>query len=239
MKIAVLVPVWKRPEIFKIMADNLKFPDWIDATVVASVSPDDPDFNENLKIATDHKFFIHVEENFPVGAKMNSAIASMLEMEWDYMLGINSDDILLEEYFEDAREYMDAGHPMIGMREVIAWDCVGHTGGMKMRLGDSHTCKVWGGGRFISRDAIEKTYKKLGYVYTNELNSGLDTSSQRNIFENNIFFQQIIALEKCYLIDLKTEININPYFSLKNVPHEGVDYQYVMERWGDIKKYFE
>ncbi len=240
MKILILVPVWKRPEVFRVMAENLiMLP--ARSKVVVALSKEDPDYFANLETVIRYGFTYQIAPNFPVGAKMNRILKKILmhmPMDWDYIMGLNSDDILDHRYFNIVRPYLEAGHPMVGMRQIVAWDVPNQTG-KKLILESDNPCKVWGGGRFLSREAIEKTWEKLGYIYQDDLNSGLDTSSQRNIFENVLFDKEPIVIDDCYLVDLKTEENINPYSSLKWIPYEGVEYEWVKKKFGDIKKYFK
>ena len=224
MNILAFVPCWGRPEIFEEMAKRLHFPEWMNVTKMAIISPEDPTCNILHKIATREGFTInHYEENFPVGRKMNNALkyALFIDKKWDYIMGINSDDIIDPEYYNEVRPYLEKGYPMIGMDSIIAYDMINKRG-MKLTLDEATSsggCLMWGGGRFISRDAIERTFSKLGYVYQDDLNSGLDTSSQNNIFQNVTFQLPPIVIHGCYLLDMKTEWNINPYHSMRYVPH--------------------
>ena len=223
MKILIFVPCWQRPEIFEEMASRLKFPAWVDPVKMAIVSPEDPYADKLHRIASREGFFVHYENNFPVGRKMNDSLkyALFINKQWQYLMGINSDDLLDIDYWEQVKPYLEKGYPMVGMDSIIAYD-MANKRGMKLTLNEdtsSGGCLFWGGGRFISRDAIERTISKLGYVYQDDLNSGLDTSSQNNIFQNVTFQLPPKVIHGCYLLDMKTETNINPYHSMRYVPH--------------------
>ena len=229
--VLIMVPVWERPEVFRYIAERLKGRD-----VLAIISPDDPHYDENLKTINENRFFTVVWDNTPVGVKMNAGIKSALGkyflgiFYWDYLMGLNSDDILLDEYWEVIKKPMEEGYPMIGMNKVIAWHP--ETGrSTKLKLTDpSNPCKVWGGGRLIKREVLQKTMDKMGYVYQPDLNSGLDTSSQRTIFENLIWDKPPYIIDDCYLVDIKTETNINPYDKLLYVDQEPL-------QEGELEKY--
>jgi len=216
MKLLLFIPVWKRPDVFLITAERLKVPDWVDMKVVCMLSKEDPHYKENQRICREYRFNQICCENFPVGRKMNYGIKRVMRYSWDYLMGLNSDNIIADGYWDQVKKHI--GSPMIGMNQIIAYDLPSGNG-IKLKLDTHDVCKVWGGGRLLSYEAIDTTLNKLGYLYQDDLNSGLDTSSQRNIFENAMFDTEPAIIDGCYLMDIKTETNINPYNTLGNVPH--------------------
>jgi len=55
-------------------------------------------------------------ENRPLGRKKNAGLAALLEMEWDYMMELGSDDIVNPALMEVYQDYFDRGVPCFGVR---------------------------------------------------------------------------------------------------------------------------
>ena len=176
-KILVLVTVWQRPEIFSVMAQNLRFPDWIDANVLCVLSKTDRYFQTNLETCEKHKFNMCFTDNKPVGNKRNFGLKCGMQWDWNYYFKIDSDDVLNFNYWDVLKPYLNDGCPFIGTNQYCAYNS---------ETGESQIVtykKVIGGGKVISRAIVEKCFNKLGYLYPPKQNSGLDNTSQRNIFE--------------------------------------------------------
>ena len=226
MKILIMIPVWKRATIFKEIAARLQ-----GHKVVAILSEEDPQYYEQIRTCNVLNIDFFHAPNSPVGRKMNIAIDKVMRnFDFDYLMGLNSDNIIHEKYWWEIREPMREGYPMIGMNQVIALERFTRRA-IKLNLTQDDVCKVWGGGRLISRDALHRTFVKVGHWYPDTQNSGLDTGSQRVIFENVMLEKPIKVIDGCYLVDLKTEDNINTFDSLHSVPQEAVDYEEVIKEY--------
>ncbi|HEC66326.1 MAG TPA: hypothetical protein ENI23_13645 [bacterium] len=143
---------------------------------------------------------------------MNHGIKKALKQDWKYLMGINCDDILLPDYWDKGRPYLEVGHPIIGMDQIIAYEVA--TGrALKIRLRyERDKCHVWGGGRFLSREAIERA---VHGVYPSGFNSGLDKASQANI--NQFTPGDPVVIDGCYLLDMKDEGNINTFETYRSL----------------------
>lgn len=96
-KILILIPVWKRPEITEICFSGLNrlrsHRDNIDVLVVLSEgSYESRCKNHNI----DYTFF----ENQPLGAKKNHGLKIALKRNWDYLIELNSDDVIKNELLD-------------------------------------------------------------------------------------------------------------------------------------------
>lgn len=147
MKLLIFLAVWKRPEITEIcfmgisrLRKNSRFP--IEAFAVIS---------EESMIPLCRKYQIKYTfyKNEPLGEKKNAGLTKAMELEWDYLIEIGSDDLLKDELIE-----LYAGHfgkyEMFGTKDSIIIDSA--TG--KCRRLQSDT--TYGLGRCISRKTIEK-----------------------------------------------------------------------------------
>lgn len=227
-KLLVLITVWRRPEIFRVMAQNLKFPKWIDAKVLAVLSPNDRFYTENKNTCLKYGFEICETDNNPVGEKRNFGLRYGMRWAWDYYFKIDSDDILNPDYWDVLKPYLKDGCKFIGMNQYCAYDT--ETGESQIVLYK----KVIGGGKVIHRDIVTRCFNKLGHLYPPMNNSGLDNSTQRNIYE--VTKLEPVKIDTCYLLDIKSNDNINHYRGLKWLPCTPVDYNYILENFGDIKE---
>ena len=99
MKILCMTPVWKRPEILRLFLksfEKLKIVNqylWkkVDLELLVILSPEDPHYYENLDLLN-YPGIKHFNcANYPFGAKKNFGGKKALELEWDYLLELNSD----------------------------------------------------------------------------------------------------------------------------------------------------
>ena len=99
MKVLIFTTVWKRPEItelvykgFDRMQSILK-EEGVDSEVLVVSSEDD-----QTKMAKDRGYHVCETENSPLGRKYNNGMKKALELEWDYMLEMNSNNLLSSLY---------------------------------------------------------------------------------------------------------------------------------------------
>ena len=220
MKIAVLVPAWKRPEVLKVAFDHWKNPQKklrIELFFCFVLSPTDPNYDENLAILSDflakseHDGIIVKADNNPIGSKMNDGLRILQAYKWDYLMNFGSDDILSDLYWLRFYPHLHNRDEYIVMNSVVFVDCI-------KKEAILATYPIVGAGRLIARRLIDETMDYLGYVYAPKLNSGMDTSSQNNI--QSVCTFSVTLVKGAYVADLKTFTNINLYHEIKQASHE-------------------
>jgi len=98
------------------------------------------------------------------------------------------------------------------MNQIIAYE-VATGNALKLKLKpERDKCHVWGGGRFLSREAIERA---VHGVYTNGFNIGLDKSSQENVMQFTLV--DPVVIDGCYLLDMKTDDNLHKFDTFRNL----------------------
>lgn len=220
MKIAVLIPVWKRPKVLKTALANWKNPPnklKIDLFFCFVVSKNDPKYDENLSICTDflnnngHFGIVVSYKNEPLGEKMNAGLKVLLGIEWDYLMNFGSDDILSDDYWTNFFPYIYNSDDYIAMDTVVFVDA-------RQEYAIMASYPITGAGRLIKRELIENTFSELGYVYNDKMNSGMDTASRNNLQSVNDF--NLIRIHGCFVADIKTLTNINIFDEIKDKAHE-------------------
>lgn len=200
MRILIYLAVWKRPEITELCFKGIKrlqqHPDFeIEAAAVIS---------EDEMIPLCEAYGVHwvMAENFPVGKKKNTGLQFCREFEFDFLMEIGSDDLVLNSLLDDYKKFM-VKYDFFGVSELafidtVTADCRKH-GGKDTLIG---------AGRMISRKALEALEWK---IWTDHRNRGLDRDSVIKFYNNGIYFWQIPAGEYPKVIDMKSLVNINPF----------------------------
>lgn len=216
MKIAVIIPVWKRPKVLRVALENWKNPPnklKIDLFFCFIVSKNDPKYDENLSICSDflnnnnHNGIVVEYKNEPLGEKMNAGLRILLGLEWDYLMNFGSDDVLSDDYWGNFFPYIFNSDDYVAMDTVIFVDA-------SKTYAIMASYPITGAGRLIKRSLIENTFNELGFVYNDKMNSGMDTASRNNLLRANEF--NIIRVNGCFVADIKTLTNINIFDEIKD-----------------------
>ena len=231
MKIIAYIPVWKRPEVLlQHLMYNCEF-----YTPFYCLSEDDPYFKENEQLIKlfGHKYCIF--DNDPLGNKQNQLI-DLIPLEfgdYDYLIHINSDNLVNKDLFQLYAEEMENKTPIFGMSDVYFWEQVGKKRCVYLeKYNDSHCI---GGGRMIHKSVIDAMKEKEEHIYTPSQQSGLDNNSRLNIKRVlNIDDKVIDTKGVPYIIDVKTYTNINPLTMMDSFLDRFVDHDI-----DDILEYFD
>ena len=205
MKIRIVIPLWKRPEVTRFCFDGLlrlieKSKHEIKVTCVIS--------EDDYGVMCDEYGFEWVfAENDPLGAKINTGIKKALQSDFDYLMMMNSDDIidvkLLDEVYEP---FFDK--PFFGINRVT-YVKFGTTEAKDVDYGIS----CLGIGKMIRRDVVEKA---KGNLYRSELNKCLDDTMMDNLIHTQNIFPVIVQYKGQLAWDFKRETNIWPWEKFKN-----------------------
>jgi len=154
MKLAVISSVWKRPGVtracFELLKESLdNSPHEITAVVVAVSEEWAADLCDELG------FVPIMAENDPLGAKMNLALEGLLAgYDFDYMMQVDSDTILTDDFWAVVQTDIDAGFSCFGFNTIY--------------MVNSETCAAMEfdykcmccAGRMIRRDVLEKAAQR-------------------------------------------------------------------------------
>ena len=258
MRIQTLTPIWKRPEVLKVFL--IKFMELRKHTKKKGIQLDlTPIFSAHHKgvyypgefFTSTHLFsryaidtnFIRVSctDNHPLGAKKNHGLNRILDVEWDYLLELGSDNVMHPKIFDYYKPYIDKKELMFGFTEGYVCEpktkrCIW----TKNRWNDG-MCQ--GAGRMIHRSVVEKTIYKMGSLWLDESESGLDTESRKRI--NNAYgrttndpLEKVVKAPHPMVLDIKTNTNLWPmvWFDKWMERHpenfEEVDYEKITKEFG-------
>ena len=142
-KLQILIPVWKRPAITEICFKGLNrlrlHRDNIDVLVVIS----EVEYKSRCKrYDIPYTFF----KNEPLGAKKNYGLEMALKQDWDYLIELNSDDVIKNELLDI---YDTISDDYLALRNFCFMD----SRTLELRQIESNT--PFGIGRRYSRKAVE------------------------------------------------------------------------------------
>lgn len=189
-KILILLPIWKRQKITKLVLDNLKdLQKEFNIEVLCIVS------EQWAKIEAFKRGFKYVNaSNDCLGTKMNIGVKKALEYKWDYMMNLGSDDIITRDLFKLYEPYFKNKTPMFGVTKLTFIDS-------KTKEARTKDYKIMiGAGRCIRREEIESLN---GDMYS-KIQKGLDLNSMSK------FGCQTVEIEGDFnmIYDIKSDENI-------------------------------
>jgi hypothetical protein len=211
MKIIALIPVWHRFELLKLCLLSLSEIKEIEPIFIIS-----PGENENvIDLSKQYRHIWH--ENLPMGAKLNHGISQIMHLEFDYLMNFGSDNLINPELIEI---YMKIKDEFMGIDNFYMVDINSKKTAI-FRFNDMSYSP--GAGRLIHKSILIQLFKKQK-LYINKFNSGLDSCSADNIFCSLGIKQTIIKTnDEAYIIDIKTDQNINSFDSLCKI-YDRIEY---------------
>ena len=219
MKILILIPVYKRPEVFRLCLKNLKW--FIDSVktwrieVVCLLSPDDKDLKKNETLVEIYGFNRIYYKNLPVSDKLNAGIQYAWDhFEFDYLMNFGSDDLIHPHIEVLYDPYLKQNCKLFGINTLYFIEL----SSKKTIFFDTYaTHGSIGAGRMIHRSIIEQFDRDMYPIYEPGLDCGLDTSSAMTIKRVMQIPDVIVDSGKFpYIVDLKTTTNINQFFELES-----------------------
>lgn len=255
MKILILTAFWQRPVISQLYWHGIeRLRKNFDIKVLSVIS--DPD---NKTLAEKYSDFVFEHENYPLGRKMNAALAAAVAHDFDYLMQLGSDDLITDFAVKKTQQYFSNGFKFFGFNKTLIVDSE------TKKSKEYYYGNVFGSGRCISRDLIdpmgevtvrmkesisgpnfnygkgavvtlrkkeakrweakgvcEFVLKQNNKLWVDEINSGLDRSSEKSIEEMGYIAVPIETKEpEC--IDVKSAVNLWPYSGFK-VPEKDIEF---------------
>lgn len=203
MKIRVLIPLWKRFEVTIFCFDKLikliaESKHELSVTCVISEV-------EYIKVCEEYGFEWVFADNDPLGRKINIGIQKALDHPFDYLMMMNSDDVihvkLLDEVYEP---FFDK--PLFGINRVTYVNFY-----TKEARDFTYGFTCLGIAKMIRRDVLVRAMKSPGFVYRPDLNKCMDDTMMDNIIKTQNIFPVLVKYEGQLAWDFKSETNIWPW----------------------------
>lgn len=197
-KILVFLALWRRPEITEICflgLERLKqHPDFrIDVLAVLS---------EPEMVPLCEKYGVHwiAADNLPLGRKKNTGLQAAKNFDFDYLMEIGSDDLILNCLLDSYKPFIDQKKDFFGIVDMAYIDS--QTGTCR-RL--TSTMSTYGAGRMISKSALEKVDY---HPWRDEIIRGMDNNSLFAFARKGVIYGTVKPMDVPGVIDIKSEENI-------------------------------
>lgn len=201
VKILIFLAVWQRPEITELCfvgIDRLKANTQdFEIETLAVIS-------EESMISLCEKYNVHhvMHENQPLGQKKNFGLDAARRFNFDYLMEIGSDDLILDELLISYKEPINAGVKFFGIKDAAYIDS---EAGYCRRLTSNST---YGAGRMIHRNLLEMVGFKM---WKDGISKGMDNNSVFAFMKMGIDYKQVNPLDFPCVIDVKSAVNIWPF----------------------------
>lgn len=192
MKILMLIPVWRRPEVVAMFMRH--FHDnpcpYAKVTPLFILSPEDTAYRQVLKIIEGQEYC--ETENHPLGRKKNYGLKYAFNLKWDYLMDMGSDDVYTPVLWSLYEDMFRAKVPYFGVRNLYVYDSLTDRAlfveGYHINRYDEVT--AIGPGRCISREVALRCFP----LWDDNAPFGMDGHSDKKIIDSGV---------KCMVIDNK------------------------------------
>lgn len=223
MKISIIIPLWKRAHIFQLVSTQLEI--FIEKNkkynfcVVIIISPEDNEISLLKKIIEKAKynFSIVYHSNEYLGEKINAGINVALGC--DYIMNAGSDDLLHPELMKLYEKSINNVEFFFGINSVYFFDMERKKNYFFQYETEEYSI---GAGRMIFTEIVKYMKQKNVPLYSPFLQRGLDTNSSNNIKNLGIFEKIIKSGVFPYIVDLKSNENINSIDKIKTSGHNNI-----------------
>ena len=220
MKILIMTPFWKRPEIVKEYLRSLERLPKHD--LLAILSPEDPNYWDIMDMLPEGAYVCSIQ-NSPFGRKKNEGAELAAVLEWDYLMELNSDSIVNPAIFELYKPYMDKRTEFFGLNNLFAVD---YATKRSIFCRNYNTDMTFGSGRMLHRSALHLP------LWTNELESGMDTNMMSRLKKHGVKETVVDCGETPMIVDLKTNTTLSHFKILERYSEKTVPYEYICKHIG-------
>lgn len=209
MKIKIVIPVWRRPEITKFCFGKLKElireVEEHELSVLCVISED-----SYKEICEEFGFEYLMYPNDPLGKKLNAGCLYALSSEPDYIMTMNSDSVVKKELFDYYRPYFERRDKYFGVDRVTFVDSVSNEA-----RDYTYEFTILGVAKCMRSDVVEECFRILGYLYLPDQNRGLDNKMMDNLIHIKAW-PQMVKYPGQLVFDVKSEVNIWPFEHFQN-----------------------
>lgn len=210
IKLLIYLALWKRPQITELCFKGInrlrQHPDFEIQVLAVASEP------EMLTLCEKYNVLVVTHSNEPLGKKKNFGLQAARGLQFDYMMEIGSDTLVLNELLDEYKNNLIGLHHFFGIGDC-AFIC-SETQACR-RVGGAST---YGGGRMISRAALEAMDFK---IWPDALNRGLDNASVFKLArEGGFWYRQLKPGAVPLVFDIKSEENIWKFNHLHGVEYD-------------------
>lgn len=202
MKIQVVIPIWKRPEVTKICFDYLKeLINTVEHEISVLCVISEPKYMDLCRL---YGFEFAPYSNENLGDKINFGINYSLKNKYDYLMMMNSDSVVKPELFDVYKPYLENGEKFFGVNKVTFVNF--YTDEAQDYI---YEFSIIGPGKMVHRSVVEQMKGKL----YKSLNKCLDDTMMDNL--RPFAAGKIVEYKGQLVYDIKSDVNIHPWEKFK------------------------
>jgi hypothetical protein len=205
IRLLIYVALWKRPEITEICFMGIQrlrsHPDFEVYALAVASEPEMETLGKKYGVS------VLMHENLPLGQKKNAGLKAASGYQFDYMMEIGSDTIVLSELLDYYKKDFIGQYDFFGVSDMAFLD----SETLKCRR-KSRKLNHYGAGRMMSRPMLQTMDFK---IWPDHLNMGLDNSSISKLAKHGFFYRQAQPSETPLVMELKSDVNIWPFNHLE------------------------
>lgn len=218
--IVTVIPCWGRADIFAVVSKQLDYfykqtKDKINFTVVYVFSLEDPEFAALVSIFQNalHACDFTISSNSLLGKKLNDGIAYAKKYKYDYIMNFGSDDLIHPKIIDLYMPYLMSRVPLFGINKLYFYEKYKEP----IFFSYYNAPHLVGAARMIHFSVINAVNYIHKGLYITDLKRGMDTMSANRMLECG--YEQTVVDPGTfpYLVDVKSDININSFESLNQI----------------------
>lgn len=218
-KIAIVIPCWKRADVFALVSKQLELfneqtKSKIELDIVYIFSEDDPEILELYKVyksATYSRTLVFSDNNL-LGEKLNKGIDVAMKLNCDYIMNFGSDDLIHPNIINLYLPYIYTNKMIIGISALYFYE----PGKLPIYFHYYNNPHIIGAARLIHKSVVKRVTEKFGGLYSPEICRGMDTFSAKRMLSCGFFETAVYRGEFPYIVDIKTDTNINSFAKVTN-----------------------
>lgn len=206
MKIQIVIPLWKRPEVtrfcFEQLQETIKAIPY-DVNVLCVIS--EPEYSSMCdEFGFNYVFF----SNHNVGEKINAGIRyAKNHYTWDYLMMMNSDSVVKPELFKTYKPLIESSEKFFGVNRVTFVNFY-----TDEAVDFTYEFSIIGPAKMIHRSIVDQ----MGGNCYKHLNRCLDDTLMDNILRVCKVGGKIVDYKGQLVYDIKSDVNIHPWEKFKN-----------------------
>lgn len=227
MKILMLIPVWKRPEIFRLFMWRFEAvkPDYAEVEPLFILSPEDPHLKILERLTSGYNCFYYSNEY--LSDKLNAGMTYALNFDFDFLMGMGSDNVYTSLLWELYRDYF-LTERYFALDDFYVYDTVNERAWFMKKYVDEPTLGGIGAGRVMHRSLIEDEPA----IYRTKTNQGMDGFSAAFLARKGHIQKIVQTDDRPVLLDIKCNTNVNHSIELYPQRERDVSVDWIKQEFG-------
>lgn len=227
IKILMLIPVWKRPEIFRLFMWRFEAvkPDYAEIQPLFILSPEDPQLKILERLTNGYDCFYYSNEF--LSDKLNAGMTYAMNFDFDFLMGMGSDNIYTPLFWELYRDYF-LTEKYFALNDFYVYDMVNERAWFMKKYIDDPALGGIGAGRVMHRSLFEDEPA----IYRPRTCTGMDGFSAINLYRKGHIQKIVETDERAVMLDIKCNTNVNHSIELYPQRDRDIPVDWIKQEFG-------